>query len=83
MNLKVGFISQIKKFWDQLAWPDTEAALTFVAKIVDVSENDSFYSLFLSSTWLQEWFDLYFRTSISVFLSMLTPSVENWNKRSC
>jgi len=35
---------QIKKFWDQLAWPDTEAALTFVAKIVDdINQCSSFY----------------------------------------
>ena len=28
---------QIKHFWDQLAWPDAEVALTFIVKIIDVS----------------------------------------------
>lgn len=31
------FIEQIKTFWEQLAWPDTEGALAFVIKIIDVS----------------------------------------------
>ena len=33
------FPIKIKTFWEQLAWPDTEGALTFVIKIIDVSRN--------------------------------------------
>jgi len=40
---------QIKTFWDQLAWPDTEGALTFVIKIIDdVNRCSSFYADALS-----------------------------------
>lgn len=27
---------QIKHFWEQLAWPDAEGALTFIVKLIDV-----------------------------------------------
>jgi len=40
---------QIKTFWEQLAWPDTEGALTFVIKIIDdVNRCSSFYADALS-----------------------------------